>query len=53
VGVGIRIDGHLEVMGTRIDNVEYELTVEGTLSNLKEQGLTRVDLIISDGHTGI
>ena len=35
VGVGIRIDGHLEVMGTRIDDVEYELTWDGMLPNLK------------------
>jgi putative transposase len=51
--VGIRTDGHREVLGARVADAEHELTWEGMFSDLKEQGLTRVDLIISDGHTGI
>ncbi|WP_321504356.1 IS256 family transposase [uncultured Methanoregula sp.] len=51
--VGVRTDGHREVLAARIADAEHELTWEGMFSDLKEQGLTRVDLIISDGHTGI
>lgn len=51
--VGIRTDGHREVLAARVADAEHELTWEGMFSELKEQGLTKVDLIISDGHTGI
>jgi transposase-like protein len=51
--VGVRTDGHREVLGARVADAEHELTWEGMFSDLKEQGLTKVDLIISDGHTGI
>jgi transposase-like protein len=51
--VGIRTDGHREVLGARVADAEHELTWEGMFSDLKEQGLTKVDLIVSDGHTGI
>jgi transposase-like protein len=51
--VGIRTDGHREVLSARVADAEHELTWEGMFSDLKEQGLTKVDLIISDGHTGI
>ncbi|MFA6364561.1 IS256 family transposase [Methanoregula sp.] len=51
--VGIRTDGHREVLSARVADAEHELTWEGMFSDLKEHGLTKVDLIISDGHTGI
>ena len=51
--IGVRTDGHREVLGARVADAEHELTGEGMFSDLKEQGLTKVDLIISDGHTGI
>ena len=51
--IGVRTDGHREVLGARVADDEHELTGEGMFSDLKEQGLTKVDLIISDGHTGI
>ena len=51
--VGIRTDGHREVLAARVADAEYELTWEGMFSDLKEHGLTKVDLIISDGPTGI
>ena len=51
--IGVRTDGHREVLGARVADAEHELTWEGMFSDLKEQGLTKVDLIISDGHTGI
>jgi putative transposase len=42
-----------EILGASVADAEHELTWEGTFSDLKERGLTKVDLIISDGHTGI
>jgi transposase-like protein len=53
VVVGVRTDGYQEILGARVADAEHELTWEGIFSDLKERGLTKVDLIISDGHTGI
>jgi transposase-like protein len=51
--IGVRTDGHREVLAARVADAESELTWEGMFSDLKEQGLAKVDLIVSDGHTGI
>jgi transposase-like protein len=53
VVAGVREDGFREILGARIADSEHELTWEGIFSDLKERGLNKVDLIISDGHTGI
>ena len=53
VVVGVRTDGYREILAARVADAEHELTWEGIFSDLKERGLTKVDLIISDGHTGI
>jgi len=53
VVVGVRTDGYRKILGARVADAEHELTWEGIFSDLKERGLTTVDLIISDGHTGI
>ena len=53
VVVGVRTDGYREILAARVADAEHELTWEGMFSDLKERGLTKVDLIISDGHTGI
>ena len=53
VVVGVRTDGYREILGARVADAEHELTWEGIFSDLKERGLSKVDLIISDGHTGI
>lgn len=53
VVAGVREDGYREILGARIADAENELTWEGIFSDLKERGLSSVDLIISDGHTGI
>ena len=53
VVVGVRTDGHREILAASIADAEHELTWEGIFSDLKERGLSKVDLIISDGHTGI
>ena len=36
-----------------VADAEHELTWEGILSDMNYWGLAKVDLIISDGHTGI
>jgi transposase-like protein len=48
-----RTDGYREFLGARVADAEHELTREGIFSDLKERGLSHVDLVISDGHTGI
>lgn len=53
VVVGVRTDGHREILAASVADVEHELTWEGIFSDLKERGLAKVDLVISDGHTGI
>ena len=53
VVAGIREDGYREILGALVADAEYELTWEGIFSDLKDRGLTKVDLVISDGHTGI
>jgi len=51
--VGVRIDGYREILDARVAEVEHERTWEGIFSDLNERSHTKVDLIISDGHTGI
>jgi len=53
VVAGVREDGYREILGARVADAEHELTWEGIFSDLKDRGLTKVDLILSDGHTGI
>jgi transposase-like protein len=53
VVVGVREDRYREILGTRVANTEHELSWEGIFSELKERGLSTVDLVISDGHSGI
>lgn len=51
--VGVKTDGHREVLAAQIAEAEHELTWEGIFADLKERGLGKVDLIVSDGHMGI
>ena len=54
VVVVVRTDGYRqEILGARVADAEHELTLEGIFSDLKERGLTKKDLIISDCHTEI
>ncbi len=39
--------------GARVADAEHELAWEGIFSDIKDRGLSTVDLVISDGHTGI
>ena len=49
----MRPDGYLEIFTFSVSDAEHELTWEGVFSDLKERGLNKIDLIISDGHNGI
>lgn len=53
VVAGVRTDGIREILGSQVADAEHELTWEGIFIDLKERGLNRVDLVISEGHTGI
>ena len=53
VVAGVREDGYREILGARVTDAEHELTWEGIFSDLKDRGLSKVDLVISDGHSGI
>jgi transposase-like protein len=53
VVAGVRTDGYREIFTFSVADAEHELTWEGVFSDLKERGLNKVDLIISDGHNGI
>jgi transposase-like protein len=50
---GIREDGIREILGARIADCENELTWEDLFSELRDRGLEKTDLVISDGHRGI
>jgi len=50
---GIRSDGYREILSAKTADCEDELTWEDLFSDLKDRGLAKVDLVISDGHKGI
>ena len=47
------MEGYCEVFTFSVADAEHELTGEGIFSDSGERGLSKVDLIISDGHNGI
>jgi putative transposase len=53
VVTGIRDDGYREILGARIADVEDELFWSGLFQELKDRGLSGVQLVVSDGHRGI
>ncbi|MDR9816998.1 MAG: transposase [Candidatus Methanoculleus thermohydrogenotrophicum] len=53
VVAGVREDGYREILGVRITDCENEAFWSGLFEDLKERGLTGVQLVVSDGHTGI
>ncbi|MCC7564889.1 MAG: IS256 family transposase [Methanomicrobiaceae archaeon] len=53
VVAGVRQDGYREILGMRITECENEEFWAGMFEDLKARGLTGVQLVISDGHTGI
>lgn len=53
VAVGVRDDGVLENLGFMVGDSENETTWSEFFTTLKERGLTGVQLVISDAHTGL
>mgnify|MGYP000943814093 FL=1 len=53
VVTGIREDGYREILGARIADVEDELFWSGLFQEIKDRGLSGVELVVSDGHKGI
>jgi len=53
VTAGVRDDGYREILGATIADCENEAFWSGFFDDLKERGLTGVQLVISDGHRGI
>lgn len=53
IAVGVNEDGYREILDIDIIHEESFATYKGFFETLKERGLKRVDLVISDGHKGI
>jgi putative transposase len=53
VVTGVRADGYREILGARIADGEDELFWSGLFDDLKQRGLSGVELVVSDGHKGI
>jgi len=49
----VREDGYREILGASITDCENEAFWSGLFEDLKERGLAGVQLVVSDGHTGI
>jgi transposase-like protein len=53
IAVGVNKDGYREILDIDIIHEESYATYKGFFEALKERGLKKVDLVISDGHKGI
>jgi len=53
IAVGVNEEGYREILDIEIDHGESFATYEGFFQSLKDRGLQKVDLVISDGHKGI
>ena len=53
IAIGVNEDGYREILDIDIMNEESYATYKGFFETLKERGIEKVDLIISDGHKGI
>lgn len=53
ITAGVRVDGYREILGATIADCESEAFWSGFFNDLKERGLTGVQLVVSDGHRGI
>ena len=50
---GVRVDGFREILGLKVADTEDESFWRGLFEELKDRGLTGVQMVISDGHKGI
>ncbi len=53
IAIGVNEDGYREILDIDIMNEESYATYKGFFETLKERGVEKVDLVISDGHKGI
>src|SRR5690349_7394935 len=53
VAIGVRADGHREVLGVDVGDSEYGAFWTGFLRSLKARGLSGVRLVIADAHLGL
>lgn len=53
IAIGVNADGYREVLDIDIIHDESYATYKGFFDTLKERGIEKVDLVISDGHKGI
>lgn len=53
IAIGVNEEGYREILNIDIMHEESSATYEMFFDGLKERGLNKVDLIISDGHKGI
>lgn len=53
IALGIRPDGHREVLGFQLGDSESATSWQDFFVNLKARGLHGVDLIVSDAHCGL
>lgn len=53
LSIGVNGKGHREILGIKIGDSESYESWDGYLSWLKERGLTGVDFVVSDQHSGL
>jgi transposase-like protein len=53
LAVGVNEDGHREVLGVSVSLGEHEVHWRNFLQNMVSRGLSGVELIISDAHSGL
>lgn len=53
IAIGVNEDGYREILDIDIMDEESYATYKGFFETLKERGIEKVDLVISDGHKGI
>ena len=53
VAAGLRADGKTEIIGFKINSVESYTAWKGFLQELKDRGLNKPEIIISDAHEGL
>ena len=53
IAIGVNEDGYREILDIDIMHEESYATYLGFFDALKERGISKVDLVISDGHKGI
>jgi transposase-like protein len=53
IAIGVNEDGYREILDIVLEDAESERSYRDFFKGLKERGIEKVDLVISDGHKGI